>query len=226
MPALNPALVLAAYQQGLFPMGDSRDSHSVSWYSARERGIIPLDVFHVPRRLQKTLRSQKFSLSFNRAFADVIAACAAPRTLGRAPQADSWINPPIIKAYTALHQQGFAHSIEVWQGETPKKTLVGGLYGVALGRAFFAESMFSHVRDASKVALAHMLLHLRAHGFLLFDTQFVTPHLLQFGAQAISADDYSARLSVAIAAPAPAGVFAPAATGCGTFNLQSTTQIS
>ncbi len=171
---LTPDLLLGAYAQGLFPMAERRDSAELYWVSPEKRGVIPLDDFHVSHRLARTVRSGRFSVTSDTAFADVMRACAAPAP-GRE---ESWINDEILHLYTALFAGGHAHSVECWRdGE-----MVGGLYGVKLGAAFFGESMFSRRRDASKVALVHLVEALRRGGFRLLDTQFLTSHLASFGA--------------------------------------------
>jgi len=188
---LTPEIVLRAYAEGIFPMAERRDDPELYWVSPEWRGIIPLDAFHVPRRLARTVRSDRFIVTSDLAFVDVMRACAAPAP-GR-PQ--SWINAEILRLYTALHASGHAHSIECWRDGT----LVGGLYGVALGGAFFGESMFSRERDASKVALVHLVARLIRGGYTLLDTQFITEHLARFGTIEISRADYLARLKRAIA---------------------------
>jgi leucyl/phenylalanyl-tRNA--protein transferase len=189
-PVLTPELLLRAYAEGLFPMADRRDDPALYWVSPELRGIIPLDDFHVPRRLARTARSGRFQITADHAFGEVMQACAAPAP-GRE---QTWINDEILRLYMALHARGHAHSVECWQdGE-----LVGGLYGVTLGAAFFGESMFSRARDASKVALVHLVELLRLGGFLLLDTQFLTGHLARFGAQEIPRDEYLALLHRAI----------------------------
>jgi leucyl/phenylalanyl-tRNA--protein transferase len=173
-PKLTPDVLLRAYAQGLFPMAERRDDPTLYWVSPEQRGIIPLNGFHVPRRLARTMRGQPFSVTNDTAFGAVMRACAAPAP-GRE---ESWINDEILRLYGALHAGGHAHSVECWRdGE-----LVGGLYGVSLGAAFFGESMFSRVTDASKVALVHLVDLLRRGGFTLLDTQFLTGHLARFGA--------------------------------------------
>jgi leucyl/phenylalanyl-tRNA--protein transferase len=162
-------LVLQAYQQGWFPMGDDK-SPGIEWYSPDPRGIIPLDTFHVPARLQRVIRQEKFSIRIDTAFDEVMRCCAN--------RGETWITREIIDTYAELHRLGFAHSVEAWQGDE----LAGGLYGVALRGAFFGESMFHRATDASKVALAALVERLRSRGYLLLDTQWVTPHLQQFGA--------------------------------------------
>lgn len=221
MTIIDTDLLLAAYAQGAFPMGTSRDSDTVEWYRATKRGIIPLDAFHIPRRLQRTLRTTTFTITTDHDFTAVVSACAAPR----AEESDTWINAPIINAYNILHQQGHAHSLEVWDGAE----LVGGIYGVSLGRAFFGESMFSRARDASKIALVHLLLQLQRCGYQLFDTQFLTPHLAQFGALEISAKTYSGLLAAALsgaAAAFPSIAGGTSSAALATLYLQSTTHTS
>ena len=208
MRELTPELLLEIYRQGIFPMAEDRQDTELFWVEPERRGILPLDSFHVPRRLARTVRGDRFQVSVDRDFAAVIAACAEP---GRA-RARTWINDRIIELYTGLHRLGHAHSVECWAGEK----LAGGLYGVALGAAFFGESMFSRERDASKVALVHLVARLRAGGYRLLDTQFMTPHLASFGAVEISRADYRRRLRAATAASAdfyfwPACVAGPVA---------------
>lgn len=187
-------MLLRAYAAGVFPMAEARDSDELSWYDPVMRGILPLDGFHLPRRLRRTVLSDSFTVTTDRDFPRVIAACAEPR-----PDApDTWINPHIQALYTSLHRQGFAHSVECWRDGT----LVGGLYGVAIGAAFFGESMFSRAADASKVALVHLVARLRIGGWRLLDTQFVTSHLSQFGAIDIPRASYKRLLAAAIARPA------------------------
>jgi leucyl/phenylalanyl-tRNA--protein transferase len=177
--------LLDAYASGFFPMADEGRIH---WYSPNPRGVIPLDRFHMPRRLARIIRQGRFEIRVDSAFRRVIEACAADREEG------TWINGEIVESYCALHAAGPAHSVEVWSaGE-----LVGGLYGVALGGAFFGESMFHHVTDASKVALAALVDRLRANGFLLLDVQWVTPHLETFGAIEIARRRYLMLLEEAL----------------------------
>ncbi|MDE2516841.1 MAG: leucyl/phenylalanyl-tRNA--protein transferase [Rhodospirillales bacterium] len=191
-PAITPELLLRAYRGGYFPMAEGRGSARLYWLDPERRGILPLDRFHLPRRLARTALSAHFTITADRDFAATIAGCAE----SRANRPDTWINAEIEHLFTALHRQGHAHSIEVWQGEA----LAGGLYGVALGTAFFGESMFSRVRDASKVALVHLLARLRLAGFTLLDTQFVTPHLARFGAIEVPRAAYHAMLEAALLA--------------------------
>jgi leucyl/phenylalanyl-tRNA--protein transferase len=191
---ITPELMLRAYQAGLFPMAEKRESNRLYWLDPELRGVLPLDGFHLPRRLLRTVLSDAFTVTANADFPAAIAACAEPAP-GRE---DTWINPEIEGLFTALHRQGHAHSVEVWQDGA----LVGGLYGVSIGGAFFGESMFSRMRDASKVALVHLVARLRLGGFTLLDTQFLTAHLAQFGTQEIPRADYKAQLAEAITQPA------------------------
>jgi leucyl/phenylalanyl-tRNA--protein transferase len=189
-PRLTPEILLRAYAEGLFPMAERRGDPTLYWVSPDLRGIIPLDSFHVPHRLARTVRSGRFTVTADQCFADVMRACAAPAP-GRE---ESWINDEILRLYTALHVGGHAHSIECWEaGE-----LVGGLYGVRLGAAFFGESMFSRARDASKVALVHLVDALKRGGFTLLDTQFITGHLSRFGAIEIPRQRYALLLQDAL----------------------------
>lgn len=193
---LTPDLLLQAYAAGIFPMADNADSDEISWYDPPFRGIIPLDEgFHVPRRLARKIKQNPFAIRFDTAFENVIRACAAP-----APdRPKTWINEEIIRLYTELFRKGHAHSVEVWE----KGELVGGLYGVSLGKAFFGESMFSRRTDASKIALVHLVEHLREKEFLLLDAQFLTDHLAQFGAMEIEREDYKNLLRKAIIGKQP-----------------------
>lgn len=188
---LTPELLLAAYAHGMFPMAERHDDPNLFWVMPEKRGIIPLDRFHVPRRLARTVRSDCFEVRVDTAFEDVMRACAAPAR-GRE---ESWINDEILSAYTALHKDGQAHSIECWHDHR----LVGGLYGVKLKSAFFGESMFMRERDASKVAFVHLVARLIQGGFTLLDTQFLTEHLARFGAVEIPSADYMKRLVQALA---------------------------
>jgi leucyl/phenylalanyl-tRNA---protein transferase len=191
---ISPELLLEAYRQGVFPMAESRDDPEVFWVDPKRRGIIPLDGFHVSRSLGRTLRQGRFRVSFDRAFEEVVAGCAA--------RPETWINGPIAELYAELHRSGHAHSVEVWDGDL----LAGGVYGVALGGAFFGESMFSRRTDASKVALYHLIERLRAGGFRLFDTQFLTPHLASLGGIEVSRPLYRKLLGEALARPAQFGL--------------------
>ena len=178
-------LLVTAYGSGWFPMATDGE---IRWYSPDPRGILPLDAVHIPRRLARVARSGRFRIEVDRAFVDVIRACAADDRDPLDP--GTWINNEIIESYTALHEEGIAHSVETWLDDR----LVGGLYGVALRGAFFGESMFHRETDASKVALIALVERLRARGYALLDTQWVTPHLEQFGALEIPREDYLRRL--------------------------------
>lgn len=194
MLALTPELVLRAYSAGIFPMAETADDAEVFWVDPERRGILPLNRFHVPKRLRRTLRRTPYQVRIDTAFDTVIAACAAPRP----DHPDTWINEGIRDVYSQLHRQGHAHSVESWDGET----LVGGLYGVAINAVFFGESMFSRAPDASKIALVHLVERLRTGGYRLLDTQFVTDHLAQFGAVEISRASYHRMLAKALQHPA------------------------
>src|SRR3954452_5458882 len=174
---ITPEVLLRAYACGIFPMAESVDDATLFWVEPEIRGLIPLHGFRISSRLARTVRSDAVRITVNTAFRAVIDGCAAPSP-GRD---DTWINRRIRDLYTALHEIGHCHSVEAWQGED----LAGGLYGVSLGRAFFGESMFHHARDASKVALVHLVARLIAGGFKLLDTQYVTDHLLSFGAREV-----------------------------------------
>jgi leucyl/phenylalanyl-tRNA--protein transferase len=190
MLELTPDMLLRAYAIGVFPMAEDRDDPELFWVDPRLRGIIPLDGFHVPRRLRRTVRSQRFEVTFDRDFHAVIEACA-DATKSR-PQ--TWINERIITLYTSLYHMGHAHSVECWRDGA----LAGGLYGITLGGAFFGESMFSLATDASKVALVHLVARLRVGGFTLLDSQFITNHLSQFGAREIPRATYRNQLADAL----------------------------
>ena len=190
MSRLDPRLLIQGYATGIFPMADSRDASELFWVEPRSRAILPLDRFHVSRSLRRTIRSGSFHVTLDRDFAAVIGACA--------DREETWINAEIERAMLALHRSGHAHSIEAWLGEPAAGELVGGLYGVKLGRAFFGESMFSRVTDSSKVALAWLVARLKVGGFTLLDCQFMTPHLASLGAQSVSRKTYVALLSAAL----------------------------
>jgi leucyl/phenylalanyl-tRNA--protein transferase len=197
---LTPHLLLRAYAMGIFPMADSADDPRIFWVEPATRGIIPLNGLHVSRRLARTVRRRLFEIRVDSAFDEVVAACAAP-----APGRErTWINGTIRSLYGELHRMGFAHSVECWQ----EGRLVGGLYGVALGAAFFGESMFSRARDASKVALVHLVARLNTGGYRLLDTQFVTDHLRRLGAVEISRIEYLRRLDAALKTRADFHAFA------------------
>jgi leucyl/phenylalanyl-tRNA--protein transferase len=187
---ITPEVLLRAYACGIFPMAESADDPSLFWVEPEMRGVIPLDAFRIASRLARTVRTDAFTVTVNRAFKAVIAGCAAPQ----AGRNDTWINQRIRDLYVGLHGIGHAHSVEVWKDDD----LVGGLYGVSLGRAFFGESMFHRVRDASKVALVHLVARLIAGGFELLDTQYVTEHLRSFGATEVPRRRYTALLDKAL----------------------------
>ncbi len=188
---ITPDLLVRAYAAGFFPMAERRRDPHIVWVSPEERGVIPLRGFHVPRRLARTVKSDRFQVRTDTSFATVMAACAESAP-GRS---ETWINDEMIRLYCALHQTGHAHSIECWR----EGRLVGGLYGVQLGAAFFGESMFSRERDASKVALVHLVARLIRGSFELLDAQFLTEHLAQFGTIALPRSEYLERLGPAIA---------------------------
>ena len=189
---LTPDLLLSAYGMGVFPMADP--DGTVGWYAPDPRAVLPLDGFHVPKTLAKTVRQRRFEVVADRDFEATMRACAAP-----APdRPETWISEELVRAYVALHRAGFAHSVECWQGGA----FAGGLYGVAVGGAFFGESMVSRQRDASKVALVALVERLRAGGFRLLDTQMSTPHLARFGVVEIARADFERRLAAALAAEA------------------------
>lgn len=184
--AITPAILLRAYALGIFPMAESRDDPTLHWIEPHLRGILPLGGFHVSRSLARLIQRAPWRETTDVAFCAVVEGCA--------DRPETWINAPILALYEALFTSGHAHSLELWEGET----LVGGVYGVALGGAFFGESMFSRRRDASKVALAHLVHRLRAGGFVLFDTQFLTPHLASLGGVEITQHAYRDRLARAL----------------------------
>ncbi len=183
---LTPELVLYGYQQGVFPMADPDEDDEIYWFRPEHRGVLPLDGFHVPKNLARLVRQERFEVVSDRDFPAVIRACAARFT--------TWISDEIVETYGVLHQWGHAHSVECWQ----EGVLVGGLYGVTLGGAFFGESMFNRVSDASKVALVHLVRRLKVGGFVLLDTQYNTEHLNQFGVVEIPCAEYERRLARAL----------------------------
>jgi leucyl/phenylalanyl-tRNA--protein transferase len=188
---ITPDVLLRAYSIGLFPMAESADDPELFWVEPEMRGIIPLDQFHVPRSLAKAMRKHPFDIRINTAFAEVMKGCAA-----EAPdRPTTWINETIHGLCNALHVYGHAHSVEAWEGEE----LVGGLYGVSLGAAFFGESMFSRRTNASKISLVHLVERLRTRGFTLLDTQFTTDHLKNFGAIDVPKKAYARLLERAMA---------------------------
>ncbi|PYI50088.1 MAG: leucyl/phenylalanyl-tRNA--protein transferase [Verrucomicrobia bacterium] len=185
---LTPALILHGYTRGIFPMAINRGG-DIGWFSPDPRAIIPLEHFHVPHALGRVLRKQLFEIKIDTCFSEVIEACAK--------REDTWINREIIESYTRLHQLGYAHSVEAWR----ERKLAGGLYGIAVGGAFFGESMFHRERDASKIALVALVQHLRERKFALLDTQWLTPHLQQFGGIEISRNHYLRLLRGAVELP-------------------------
>jgi leucyl/phenylalanyl-tRNA--protein transferase len=191
---LTPEILLAAYAAGIFPMAESAEDPELFWVEPQRRGIIPLDAFHVPRRLRRVIRHGGFEVRADCAFAAVMRGCA--EVSDKRP--NTWINDEILRLYGALHRRGAAHSVECWR----EGALVGGLYGVSLGAAFFGESMFSRVTDASKVALVHLVARLKKGGYRLLDTQFLTPHLARFGGIEISKSRYRRLLAEALAGSA------------------------
>jgi leucyl/phenylalanyl-tRNA---protein transferase len=194
MIELSPELLLRAYAAGLFPMAESAEDPDLFWIDPDPRGVLPLERFHLPRRLKRTLRAGHYEIRIDTAFEAVMRGCAEPTQM----RPKTWINEEILRLYGALHEQGYAHSVEAWQ----RDELVGGLYGVALRGVFFGESMFSRSSDASKVALVHLVARLVQGGFRLLDTQFVTDHLRRFGAIEIPRADYHRRLEQALAVEA------------------------
>ncbi|ANP85332.1 leucyl/phenylalanyl-tRNA--protein transferase [Rhizobium leguminosarum] len=192
-PGITPDILLRAYSIGLFPMAESADDPEIFWVEPELRGVLPLDHFHVSKSLAKAVRKKPFEIRFDYAFDQVIAACAE-ETSGRP---STWINRTIRSLYATLFDMGHAHTVEAWEGDE----LVGGLYGVSLGSAFFGESMFSRRTDASKICLVHLVDRLRERGFTLLDTQFTTEHLKTFGAIDVPKADYAAMLAAAMESP-------------------------
>lgn len=187
---LTPALILNAYARGIFPMAESRDDDGLFWLDPEQRGVIPLDRFHISRSLRKTILREPYAIKVDTDFAGVVQGCA--------DREETWINRPIFELYLQLFRAGHAHSVEVWE----KDTLVGGVYGVTLRAAFFGESMFSRRPNASKIALAYLVSRLKAGGFTLFDTQFITPHLASMGGVEIPRATYRQALRDALAGEA------------------------
>jgi len=183
---LTPELLLRGYANGIFPMAETRDDDTLFWVDPHMRGVLPLEGFHLSRSLRRRMRSPDLTMTIDHQFAAVVAACA--------DRDETWINAPLLTLYQALHNRGDAHSLEVWSG----KTLIGGVFGVALGGAFFGESMFSHRTDGSKMALACLVHCLQLSGFQLFDTQFITPHLKTLGGVEIPRDNYQKLLEAAL----------------------------
>ncbi len=198
MSTITPHILLQAYSAGIFPMAETAEDNALYWVEPDERGVIPLRALHISHSLKKQIRKQPFEVRIDTAFAHVMAECAAKTEMRKA----TWINQRIRTLYTQLHKMGCCHSVECWQDGK----MVGGLYGVKIGAAFFGESMFSRVTDASKVALVHLVARLNAGGFALLDAQFMNPHLLTLGAMPVSKADYQKML-------------APALEATGDFNL-------
>ena len=200
MHHLTPELLITAYESGYFPMGESRASNEIYWFNPDPRAIIPLDHWHLSKSLKRTIRRHNYRITVNHAFEETMRACAAPRQ----QEGDSWINDDIIAVYKELHELGYAHSVECWLEDH----LVGGLYGVSRGGAFFGESMFSHRSNTSKIAYAYLLEILLKAGYDMLDTQFVNDHLLQFGVIEIPKADYLRMLDNAlIVSPNPSHAF-------------------
>jgi len=196
---ITPEVLLKAYACGIFPMAESAEDPAIYWIEPEQRGVIPLDAFHVPARLARTVRAERFTVVCDRDFDAVIDGCAEPQP-GRS---NTWINPRIRNLYRGLYGIGHCHSVETYDGDA----LVGGLYGVSLGRTFFGESMFHRARDASKVALVHLVARLKAGGFTLLDTQFVTEHLKTFGATEVPRKQYHKLLAEALIGEADFDIF-------------------
>jgi leucyl/phenylalanyl-tRNA--protein transferase len=216
MAAFTADDLIACYRVGVFPMGEARDDPRVFLVEPEQRGVIPLDGFHLPRRLARTVRSDAFEVKIDTAFDALVALCAE----SAADREETWINGPIQRLYGELFQRGQAHSVECWRGDA----LLGGLYGVSLGGAFFGESMVSRATDASKVALVHLVARLKVGGFRLLDTQFLTEHLARFGAEEMTRARYRRRLQEALAAPADFYALTPG--GGGATVLQAISQTS
>jgi len=216
---ITPELLLSAYMQGIFPMAESADSDDVFWVDPDERGIFPLDQFHVPKKLAKKIKSEPFKVRINTAFQEVMLKCAEPTD--NVDRQNTWINKTILTRYNELHEMGYAHSVECWQDQD----LVGGLYGVSLNGAFCGESMFHTVTDASKIALVYLVARLKVGGYRLLDTQFVTDQLSQFGAIEISRKEYRARLKEALLVE-DSNFYSMSEEADGSTILQSVTQTS
>ena len=216
MTNLTPEILLRAYASGVFPMANDRQDSTLYWIDPDMRGVLPLESFHMSRRLTRTVRGDTFDVRVDTAFREVIRSCAEPS----AGRDTTWINDQIMDLYGSLHENGNAHSVECWC----EHDLVGGLYGVSIGGAFFGESMFTRKTDASKVALVHLVARLRQGGYRLLDTQFVTKHLARFGAIEISREEYHRRLAEALEHEADFYSLPPVLSGTGA--LQSITQTS
>ena len=216
MTSLTAETILAAYRIGVFPMADGADDPDLYWVEPDRRGIFPLDKFHVPKRLARTIRKDPFKVTVDTAFRRVMQECATPRGDG----GDTWINDIILERYCELHDMGYAHSVECWQ----EGVLVGGLYGIAFDSVFCGESMFTRVTDASKVALVYLVARLIRGGYTLLDAQFITPHLETFGAKEISRTEYLTRLKTAL--KSEGNFYSLGAGVTGSEILQSITQTS
>ena len=210
--------LLDCYRRGVFPMADNRDDPNLFLIDPDERGVLPLETFHVPKRLARTVKRQPFSVRVDSAFTRVMEACAEHHPTRRS----TWINQTILNLYASLHRQGYAHSVECWDNGN----LVGGLYGVSLGGAFFGESMFSRATDASKVALVHLVARLLEGGYTLLDAQFHNPHLEQFGLEEISRNAFKIRLADALASDADFYSADEVSASTGTWAVQRITQMS
>ena len=208
---LTPDVLLKAYACGIFPMAESAEDPALFWIEPEQRGIIPLDAFHVPARLARTVRGARFTVAGDRDFDAVVEGCAEPGP----KRARTWINGAIRRLYRGLFELGHCHTVEVYDGDTP----IGGLYGVSLGAAFFGESMFHRTRDASKIALVHLVARLKLGGFELLDTQFLTDHLKMFGATEVPQERYARLLARAIRGAADMSVFRRALTGAEAIKL-------
>ena len=225
MRHITPEILLKAYALGVFPMAESRDDPTLYWVDPEERGVLPLDAFHVPHKVRKFVRRDVYTVKVNTAFRDVVLGCAEPTP----DRPSTWINDTVIELYEQLYRMGRAHSVECWHDER----LVGGLYGVSLGAAFFGESMFSREVDSSKIALVELYYRLRAGGYTLLDTQFTTPHLKRFGAVDINRVDYRRKLRSALnkqarmpKTPYSLAVSALSGDSSGMASTQSSTQTS
>ena len=209
---ITPETLLRAYAAGIFPMAEGRDDPTIHWVDPRMRGVFPLHSFHISRSLSRAIAKDNYTIRTNTAFSDVVDACA--------DRAETWISAPIKDLYQSLHRAGFAHSLEVWR----EGAIIGGVYGVSLGAAFFGESMFSRATDASKIALAFLTHRLIAGGYRLFDTQFLTPHLASLGAVEIPRAEYHRQLTLAL--PRSANFDPPGYSVAATGVLQRSTQTS
>ncbi|MBI1272738.1 MAG: leucyl/phenylalanyl-tRNA--protein transferase [Alphaproteobacteria bacterium] len=220
MQDITPDILLRAYAAGIFPMAEDASAKELFWFDPPIRAILPLDAVHVPQRLRRTVKNHPYQVRIDTAFAEVIAACAEATPARK----KTWINRQVRELYGALHEMGHAHSLEVWSG----LELVGGLYGVHLGGAFFGESMFSRERDTSKIAFVYLAALMRHNGFTLLDCQFMTRHLARFGVHDISRADYHERLSGALKQPAQFSVEGDSSSldGIALSFLQEVSQIS